>query len=49
MFIFLLFSLGYGPMDVFILPLIDRKTNWFCMIFVVSLLGIFVERSHESW
>jgi hypothetical protein len=48
-FVFLLFVSGYEPTTIYILPLMDRKKNWFCMILVVSLFGIFVERSHESW
>ncbi len=48
-FVFLLFFLGYGPTVIYILPLINRKKNWFCMILVASLFGIVVERSHESW
>jgi hypothetical protein len=49
MFGFLLFSSSYGPTIVYILPLINRKTNWFCMIIVVFLFGIYVEKSHEFW
>jgi hypothetical protein len=47
-FVFLLFFSGYGPTVIYILPLINRKKNWFCMILVASLFHIFVERSHES-
>jgi len=49
MFVFLLFFSNYEPTSIYVLPLMDRKTNWFCMILVASLFGIFVERSHESW
>jgi len=49
MFVFLLFSSSYGPTAIYILPLLNRITNWFYIILVASLFDIFVERSHESW